>query len=194
MNSSRQLRGFGPAALVIAVLALVIAAGGASYAAGLAKNSVGTTQLKSGAVTSAKVKDKSLLAKDFKPGQLPAGATGASGPAGAPGAPGANGTASGWAWIAADGTVTRSGGQSPITNADITHTASSGVYAITASGWKAGFISTPFSAALIGTGPGEITASPGFVNIFSGITTQTRVFTFSSAGAAADHAFFVLLP
>ncbi len=61
--------------LVISVIALVVALGGASYAAiKIPKNSVGTKQLKKKAVTSAKVKDKTLLRKDFKPGQLP-GAT-----------------------------------------------------------------------------------------------------------------------
>jgi hypothetical protein len=48
------------------------------------------SQLKN-AVTSAKVKDRSLLAKDFKAGQLPAGATGAQGEQGPQGIPGAQG-------------------------------------------------------------------------------------------------------
>ncbi len=42
-------------------------------------NSVGTAQLKANAVVSSKVKNHSLLAVDFKPGQLPAGAPGVSG-------------------------------------------------------------------------------------------------------------------
>ncbi|HEY5333843.1 MAG TPA: hypothetical protein VIJ21_09875 [Solirubrobacterales bacterium] len=82
---------------VVACLALFVALGGASYAASkLPKNSVGTKQLKKGAVTAAKVKPHSLLAKDFKPGQLPRGANGATGaagpngPQGAVGAPGAS--------------------------------------------------------------------------------------------------------
>ena len=61
--------------LVISVMALFVALGGASYAAiKLPKNSVGAAQIKKNAVTSAKVKDRSLLAKDFKAGQIPAGA------------------------------------------------------------------------------------------------------------------------
>lgn len=79
----------------VAYLALFIALSGTSYAAiALPRNSVGPNQLKSSAVTSAKVKDRSLLSKDFKAGELPAGAegaTGAAGPAGAAGSQGAQG-------------------------------------------------------------------------------------------------------
>jgi hypothetical protein len=71
---------------VIAYLALFIAMSGTSYAVTqLPVNSVGAKQLKSNAVTEAKVKDGSLLGKDFKAGQLPAGATGPPGSAGAAG-------------------------------------------------------------------------------------------------------------
>jgi hypothetical protein len=48
----------------------------------LPRNSVGTAQLRDSAVTGAKVKDRSLLAKDFKRGQLPRGAQGPAGPPG----------------------------------------------------------------------------------------------------------------
>jgi hypothetical protein len=76
---------------VIATLALFLAlGGGAAYAASkLEKNSVGTKQLKRSAVTGAKVKDRSLLAADFKAGQLPAGERGPQGVQGVSGAPGA---------------------------------------------------------------------------------------------------------
>jgi len=77
---------------VIATLALFLAlGGGAAYAASLGKNSVGAKQLRKNAVTSVKVKDGSLLAGDFKAGQLPVGERGPqglSGPAGVAGAPG----------------------------------------------------------------------------------------------------------
>jgi hypothetical protein len=69
---------------IVATLALVLAVTGGAYAATqLPKNSVGSKQ----------VKDSSLKAKDFKPGQLPAGATGPQGPAGAKGAAGPTGPA-----------------------------------------------------------------------------------------------------
>jgi hypothetical protein len=59
--------------MVVACLALIVALSGTSYAKillALPVNSVGTPQLKANAVISSKVKDKSLLAVDFKPGQL----------------------------------------------------------------------------------------------------------------------------
>ena len=72
--------------LIISLMALFVALGGASYAAiKLPANSVGAAQIKKNAVDSNKVKDRSLLATDFKSGQIPAGAkgeTGAAGPAG----------------------------------------------------------------------------------------------------------------
>jgi Collagen triple helix repeat (20 copies) len=89
-------------ALVVAVTALVIALGGTGYAAiTLPANSVGTQQLKNrsvstaklqnGVVTSIKVKDRSLLAKDFAPGQLLRGPVGPRGPKGDPGPKGDKG-------------------------------------------------------------------------------------------------------
>jgi hypothetical protein len=71
---------------LVAYLALFVALGGTGYAAGgklLPRNSVGSAQ----------VINSSLLAKDFKKGQLPRGPRGALGPGGAPGAPGAAGSA-----------------------------------------------------------------------------------------------------
>jgi hypothetical protein len=79
-------------AMIVALIALFVALGGTSYAAVvLPANSVGTKQLRNGAVTAAKVKPQSLLASDFKDGQLPRGATGPQGPKGDTGAAGATG-------------------------------------------------------------------------------------------------------
>jgi hypothetical protein len=64
-------------ALIVACLALFVALSGTSYAVlVLPANSVGTAQLKNNAVISSKVKDHTLLAADFKPGQLPSGIKG----------------------------------------------------------------------------------------------------------------------
>ena len=80
-------------AMVVACIALFIALGGGAWAAvNLPRNSVGTKQLKKNAVTSAKVKDHSLLVKDFKSGQLPGGAAGPQGPAGPKGDKGSQGS------------------------------------------------------------------------------------------------------
>jgi len=79
--------------MIVAALALTAALGGTSYAAiKLPANSVGTKQLKSDAVTGAKVRDSSLSASDFAAGQLPkgpAGPKGDKGDKGDPGTPGA---------------------------------------------------------------------------------------------------------
>jgi hypothetical protein len=86
-------------ATVLAGAALLISLGGTSVAAvnALAPASVGTIQLKNGAVTGAKVARGTLLRSHFKAGQLPkgtpgpAGAPGPAGPAGAAGPAGPSG-------------------------------------------------------------------------------------------------------
>ena len=83
------------AAMVVAVVALVSSLTGGAVAATLitgddiAKKAVAKKHIKKNAVVSKKVKDRSLKARDFKAGQLPAGATGPAGPQGAKGEPGA---------------------------------------------------------------------------------------------------------
>lgn len=80
----------------VALIALFIALGGVSYAATrLPKDSVGTRQLIANAVISGKVKDGSLLKRDFRAGQLPRGATGPAGPTGLTGDEGPPGPATG---------------------------------------------------------------------------------------------------
>jgi hypothetical protein len=91
--------------MIVACLALLVALGGTGMAAAtqLARNSVGTAQLRDGAVSNPKIKNnainstkvanRSLLRSDFAPGQLPAGPTGPQGPAGPTGPTGAAGPA-----------------------------------------------------------------------------------------------------
>jgi hypothetical protein len=82
-------------ALVISVVALVFALTGTGVAARtlLPRNSVGTAQLRANAVTSSKVRNHSLLARDFRPGQLPRGPQGVPGPSGPAGPAGPAGAA-----------------------------------------------------------------------------------------------------
>jgi hypothetical protein len=76
---------------LVGYLALFVALGGTSYAAtNLGKATVKARNLASDSVSSSKVKNGTLLAKDFKSGQLPKGAKGDKGD---PGAAGAAGTA-----------------------------------------------------------------------------------------------------
>lgn len=98
----RGLRCHWPKA--VAVLALAISLGGTAYASGvlLPAASVGSVQLKRGAVTATKlaanaitanaVKRGTLLRADFKAGQLRSGQPGPAGPPGAAGARGATGS------------------------------------------------------------------------------------------------------
>ena len=80
--------------MVVALIALAVALGGVGYAVvALPANSVGTAQLKNAAVTSKKVRNGTLLAVDFKKGQLPRGPRGYEGAVGATGATGPTGAA-----------------------------------------------------------------------------------------------------
>ncbi len=79
-------------ASVTATLALFLSLGGVSYAAtALPRDSVGTPQLRDGAVDSAKIKDGALQYEDFGFGQIPAGLAGPRGPKGERGARGPRG-------------------------------------------------------------------------------------------------------
>jgi hypothetical protein len=72
-------------AMSVALVALFVALGGTGYAVvKLPKNSVGSEQIKANAVRSSEVSNGSLLARDFKAGELPAGAPGLPGGKGDP--------------------------------------------------------------------------------------------------------------
>jgi hypothetical protein len=102
-------------ATVISCVALAVALGGTGWAAvTLPRNSVGPSQLRNGSVTSLKVRDESLLARDFRRGQLPAGPAGPAGaagpagpqgPAGPRGATGLAGTARAYGLVGPDGVL-----------------------------------------------------------------------------------------
>ena len=77
---------------VTSMLALVFAMSGGAYALSVPRNSVGSAQLKKGAVahsdiranavTALNIKNGTLLRRDFKRNQIPAGSAGPGGPAG----------------------------------------------------------------------------------------------------------------
>src|SRR3954454_3189235 len=79
---------------VVSSICLFVVLGGSAYAAA----TITGKNIKDNSVTTADIKNKTLLASDFKPGQLPnasgagAGQPGAQGPTGDAGAPGTPGT------------------------------------------------------------------------------------------------------
>jgi hypothetical protein len=123
VSASKLAVGLSATALLVSVL-FATPVGQAATRLVLAKNSVGTAQLKKNAVTGAKVKNGSLLAADFRAGQLPAGPQGPKGDKGDQGAPGASATKI-WAYVNWNGALRRGSG---VTS---TERLSSGFYRIT---------------------------------------------------------------
>jgi len=186
-------------ATVIACIALAISLGGTSYAA--------VTVLPRNSVTTVQVKDFSLLSRDFKRGQIPAGArgpagaqgpAGPTGPAGLPGPIGPAGPAGTsnikWALVRGDGGIAaQSGG---ITLAAKPGT---GTYILSFGSTVAGH---PILASGAYTNDasdqrGETTAGPcgggtegrncATSNTASSVFVETR----NDAGVPSDHAFYV---
>jgi hypothetical protein len=205
----RLLRHRPSPALVLACAALLLALGGVSYAATvLPRNSVGTAQLKNNAVTSAKVKNRSLRAVDFAAGQLPRGArgpvgpTGARGPTGPAGAAGARGptgpggTASiKWALVRADATIVAQSGGISITS----H--SPGVYILnmgSAVNTKL-ILASPAQAGNDTAARGPVSAGPcggtpeGGVCPAGNDTSHIRVLTYNAGDVGGDRAFYVAI-
>lgn len=95
---SRLTRTMSPAALIISVLALIVATSATSaYAA----TKIGTNQLKSNAVTSPKIKSKTIKVSDLASSTV-ATLRGQTGPQGAPGR---NGSARAYASVTPGGTL-----------------------------------------------------------------------------------------
>ena len=117
----RSLRKHRPSpAMVVASIALLVALGGTSIAAvsQLAPNTVGALQLKAGSVGTSEVKNRNLLAVDFKQGQLPRGPRGPRGLQGQQGIQGPSGAAG----VAAPGYVAQVTSQTSGTPATTTST------------------------------------------------------------------------
>jgi hypothetical protein len=165
-------------AIVIAMIALFAALAGTSYAA-LARNSVTTIQ----------VKDRSLLAKDFKSGQLPRGATGAPGPAGPAGPAGPTGpagAAKAYARVLAGGDVDDPRARG-ITDASVSHP-SAGVYCIDVEGGAINVSGTIDSAA---PAPGGTFTAGVLLNTCpAGKEVEVKTY---SGGAPTDLPFYLLV-
>lgn len=69
----RQVLGQLTYSRVVSTLALFIALGGGAYAISLGKNSVGSKQIKEGAVRSAEIKDKAVKGRDIAPNTIGGG-------------------------------------------------------------------------------------------------------------------------
>jgi hypothetical protein len=187
MNRVRRLR--PSPALVIACAALLFSLAGTSYAAYtqlLPRNSVGTAQ----------VRDFSLLRKDFRRGQVPAGprgrvgATGPAGPAGAAGPAGPSGpagpagAAKAFARVLAGGDVDDPRARG-INDAAVSKPAA-GVYCIDITDGALNAVGAIDAAAT-----GLITTSVLLTDCPAG--KEVEVHTFTTAGAAADRAFYVVV-
>ena len=183
-------------AMVVASLALLVALGGTGVAAVNAlvpKNSVGTAQLKNGAVTAAKVKVGSLLASNFKAGQLTGGAAGPSGATGPAGPAGAAGPGAKWALIKADGAIiAQSGGITMTTHATGTYVLDFGapvdksLILVTPSFASPGLRGDVIAGPCGGAPAGSIVCAAG------GDNNHVVVFTSNAANSAlADWPFYV---
>ena len=189
--------------MVVACLALLVALAGTGVAAVsvvLPRNSVGNAQIQANAVTSAKVKNGSLLKADFKAGQVPAGAigpagpAGAAGPAGPAGPAGAAGPGAKWALVKADGTIVAQSGGITLTSKPGT-----GLYILDYGAAVTGhLILTSGGLASDTAGRGSVFAGPcggtaeGFVCTSGNDTSHVFVVTEGPTGTSpADHAFYV---
>jgi hypothetical protein len=171
--------------LVIAGVALLLVLGGTAYAA---------TKLPRNSVTTVQVKNHSLLARDFKAGQLPRGPAGPPGPAGPAGAAGPSGAASiKWALVRPDGGIAAQSG-----GITLAAKPSAGTYilrigstvtgkAVIASAGYAGDSSGGRETSAGPCGGGAQGRTCPTSNNTSTIIVQTR----SSTGASADHSFYV---
>lgn len=179
---SRRIRNRLTYANVIATLALFVALGGSSYAAlKLPRNSVGSQQIRTGAVASSEVKDRSLQLQDIsKPARESLagkqGPPGAQGPAGQPGASATRDFAS----VTASGSFTRGtatdGGRTTI-----------GSYSI---GFSRPVSSCAFSATLGSTDGSDV--PPGRITV-SEVAGKVAVKTFDAAGNPADLPFHLIV-
>lgn len=203
----------------MSTIAVFVALSGTSYAAvKIPRKSVGTAQLKSNAVTGAKVKNNSLRAADFAKGQLPAGAQGPAGAAGTnglkgdkgdQGLAGAPGSAKAYARVGADGTLEPSVNPVPhskgVDAADVQHetgvsnntTTGDGVYCFGGLGFNvANAVVTAGNADTFNSGDFDRFAT---VAVFRGqdlgrcdaAHNQVRVAMVDKDGSLQNHPFYI---
>ena len=172
--------GLSAAALVVAVFGATPVGQAASRLI-LPKGSVGATQLKKNAVTGLKVKDGSLLATDFKTGQLPAGPKGDPGPQGPRGEPGGAANVL-WVVVTPDAKIDRQSGQ--VTEL---HHAATGAYSVyfNKDVSQCAFIAELGAPGANGSPAGEISSE----RISAQQTHSVLVKTRDSAGAFSDRPF-----
>jgi hypothetical protein len=203
-------------ALVLACVALFVALGGTGYAAlQLPANSVGSKQIRNGAVknseiannavTGRKVRRRSLTASDFRASSLPRGPRGFPGPAG-PAGPAGSARAYGYVTAAGAVVAARSKG-----GATVSHVATSGVYCISIPGissassvmsvnldWDESATSPPPAAAGDSEGVVEVSFAPGAPCTAGQFEVHTLAQTFDAAtganlGNEADDQPFVFI-
>jgi len=176
--------------MLVALIALIVALSGTAVAlpgsntvdSGDIKNGqVKRVDIATGAVTSSKVSNGSLQAKDFAPGQLPAG------PKGDKGDTGASGTALAFGRIKADGTVDAANSK----NVAVAATLPTGVYCLVVPPGSRNIVaqvelgSPAVATASVQPGDALVTCPPGPSNAVVALTT--------SAGAVAMRDFMVLV-
>ena len=187
----RVLKSLTPSpAMVIACAALLLVLGGTGYAASQA--------LPRNSVTSIQVKDHSLLARDFKAGQIPRGPAGAAGPAGPQGPAGPAGTGGTatikWALVRADGGIAAQSG-----GITLAAKPTSGTYILSFGSAVSGklILASGAYAGDAGDQRGETTAGPcgggteGRTCTVSDSTSSVFVQTRNSGGDPSDHSFYI---
>jgi hypothetical protein len=164
---------------VVATLALFIALGGTSYAAlKLPHNSVGSTQIRTGAVGSSEIRDRSIALKDVsRPARTALrGTQGPQGPAG----PAGTAAIKHFAAVSAAGAFLRG---------DATHGGREGVGSYTV-----GFAESVSACALTATlGTTDGTSAPAGRVTVNDQSGTVGVQTYDAAGAAADLPFHLIV-
>jgi Collagen triple helix repeat (20 copies) len=173
----------------IAMLALFVALGGTTYAAtALPKSSVGTAQLKNGAVTKTKINKKTIAALKGNRGRTgPQGAQGPKGTTGAQGVQGVQGVQGPpgptyWVVVSSAGAILRQSGGWTLTHSSV------GRWVVDNPNLNESQMAVAdgaFRGVLEGT-------APTFVTTFANDTNGFHVSTYDSTGALADLGFSII--